>query len=92
MKVFKEIFDELAKQKDLFFRIKSRMVLREWEKIVGKRIAKHTIPQIKEDALIVICDDPIWLTEISFFKDEIKRRFNELAGIEVVKKVILKRR
>lgn len=92
MKELKEIFDELAKKNNLFLHIKSRIVLNEWEKIVGSHIAKHTIPYIKGNTLIIICDDPMWLMEISFFKDKIKKKFNDLSGIEIVKKVILKRR
>ena len=92
MKEFREIFDELAREKSLFFQIKSRMILKEWPKIVGERIAKHTVPYVNGDVLIITCDDPIWLMELSFFKNEIKKKFNELAGIDVVRKVVLKRR
>jgi len=92
MKELREILDELARRNKLFLQIKSRMVLREWEGIVGEHVARHTTPFINGNTLVITCDDPIWLMEISFFKDEIKRKFNDLAGIEIVKKVVLKRR
>lgn len=51
------------------------MLRKDWERVVGRAIAAHSYPQsIGMKTLLVLVDDPIWLSELSLQKDDILTR------------------
>lgn len=59
-------------------------IKRSWTEIVGEQISSHTLPvALKDGELTINVDSPLWLQQVSFFKDEIKRKLGpfEITGI-----------
>ena len=47
-------------------------VFSSWKEIVGERIAEHTYPvRVRERILYVEVDDPLWLAQMKYMKEEI---------------------
>lgn len=75
----------LEKEMDLF-RLKEA-----WPDIVGPAIASHTTPQaIRYHVMTLHVDGATWLHELSFLKEEIRRKINRQLGKNVVRSLRLK--
>jgi len=46
-------------------------VVDQWEEIVGKDVAAHTVPEIDEDLITVRCDSSAWATNLRLMRHEI---------------------
>ena len=56
--------------------------------MVGPSISNNARPSwIKNGALRVRVSDPIWLQELKFLEEDIRRELNETLGREAVKKI-----
>ncbi|MCB0329282.1 MAG: DUF721 domain-containing protein [Bdellovibrionales bacterium] len=55
-----------------------------WHEIVGSRIARHAKPlKVVRGTLFVQVENPIWAQELSFFKDTMLSRLQDLVGSEM---------
>jgi len=62
-----------------------------WEEIMGEKIANHTIPgQIRYKKLYIHVDNPVWMHQLLFLKDEILNRVNCTIGREIINEVRFK--
>ncbi|MCD6552320.1 DUF721 domain-containing protein [Thermotoga sp.] len=92
MKPFGKLFEELASENPLFSELKMRMLLMDWEGLVGPLIARHTaVEKVANGVIHVVCDDSLWLTELSFQKDKILHMLNEKAGKIVFRDMVFRR-
>jgi predicted nucleic acid-binding Zn ribbon protein len=72
-------------------KLKEAEILSNWEKIVGKHIARKSHPEkIIDGNLILKVSDSTWRSEISYLSPQIKRNINELVKMELVKEIILR--
>ena len=54
------------------------IIKRNWENIVGKLVAKFSIPdRLERETLYIKCSNPAWKQELYFFKNEIIKNVNE---------------
>ncbi|MDH5527679.1 MAG: DUF721 domain-containing protein [Nitrospirota bacterium] len=61
-----------------------------WAELVGEQIALHTEPErISRGRLIVRVDNSAWLTQLSFFRQEIAAKVNGWLGSGRVGEVVL---
>lgn len=59
-----------------------------WDSVVGKKIAKHARPsQIKKGLLLVKVTDSVWLQELEFMAETIRKRLNSKLQREAIKKI-----
>ncbi|MEK6576256.1 MAG: DUF721 domain-containing protein, partial [Nitrospirota bacterium] len=62
-----------------------------WGEIMGEKIANHTIPgQIRYKKLYIEVDNPVWMHQLLFLKDEILNRVNRSIGREIINEVRFK--
>ncbi len=62
-----------------------------WGKVVGGAIAKHSRPQsFRHGRLFVGVSHPTWVTELSFRREELKKRLNEELGKKTVHRIIFR--
>jgi hypothetical protein len=72
-------------------RLREIAVIKQWEKLMGKTIARATGNiYIKDQKLFLSINSVVIKNEIYLLKKDIIRRFNELAGEEMVKDIVLR--
>lgn len=92
MILLRQLFEELSIRQPLFFELKIKMLLSEWDKIVGPVIAKHTkVEKVENGTVYVVCDDSLWMAELSMQKDRLLRILNEKSGKELFKDIRFRR-
>jgi len=85
------ILEKLLKQYGLEGKMVEYTMADKWEAIVGKIIAAHSRPTgIHHKRLYVIVDSPVWLQEMSFYKDDLVEKVNNYYGKKIIKEVSLK--
>ncbi len=63
----------------------------QWPQIVGDAVASHSFPdRLARGRLTVLVDNPTWMTQLAFFKDEIRRKVNSSLGAGRVGEVYMK--
>jgi len=78
MKSFKGLIDRLSRKSGIFSEIKVRLILKEWEEIIGTPLSKKTKPvALRAGVLYVLCEDPLWAQELRFYTDDILRKLRE---------------
>lgn len=85
------ILDRVLKKYGLEGKIMEYTVADKWEDIVGKTIASHSYPAgIHYRRLYIIVDSPVWLQEMSFYKEDLVDKVNRYFGKKIIKEVYLK--
>jgi len=65
--------------------IREHRILIFWSKIVGERVAAHTTPDaLSKGTLWVRVDSSSWMHQLSFLKEEIQAKANEMCGDQLV--------
>lgn len=81
------VIDGLLRQWKLTRASREQMVFGVWEQAVGE-LARHAQPRaIAGGRLTVAVQDSVWMQQLHFQKDEIKKSVNRLLGGSVVKEV-----
>ncbi len=76
-----ELTDRLGYKERLF----EQSAVTNWEDVVGERIAKVTSPHsIEHGVLVVKVSKPAWRCELTFMKDDIRKKLNSSIGKPVV--------
>jgi len=88
------IFYEAAKQNNFFKKLLLKIILDDWENIVGSILAQKTWPlELKDGVLKIAHQDPIFASELILRQREILEKLNlMLKGIDTVKTIKLIRR
>jgi predicted nucleic acid-binding Zn ribbon protein len=94
MNTFQRVVDKLAKKSGIFSEIKVRLILEEWDRIIGEPLCSRTKPiLLHEGVLYVLCEDPMWSQELRFHtKDLLKKLKEELDNIREVRSIRIIRR
>ena len=88
-----ERIDQVLKRtlKDLKIerRIKEETVILNWNRVVGERIAKESIPLKAKDAILFVkVENASWRNELVFLKGNIIRELNQSVGENVIKEIV----
>lgn len=66
-------------------------VVNQWENLMGKPIARRTTEIfIRKKILYVTIDSPVIRQELMMMRESIRARMNEMAGDELVVKIVLR--
>ncbi len=90
MNSFEHLVDKLAKKSGVFSEIKVRLILEEWEAIIGSPLSNKTKPvALKGGVLYVLCEDPMWAQELRFYTTDIlkklKARLKDTRDVNMIK-------
>ena len=56
-------------------------VFERWADIVGEGVAAHVQPRsLRDGTLVVVADQPVWVTQLRFLEADVLRRLTEVAG------------
>lgn len=70
-------------------RIKEETVILNWNRVVGERIAKESLPlKVKDAILFVKVENASWRNELVFLKGNIIRGLNQSVGENVIKEIV----
>jgi predicted nucleic acid-binding Zn ribbon protein len=70
-------------------RIKEETVILNWNRVVGERIAKESLPlKVKDAILFVKVENASWRNELVFLKGNIIRELNQSVGENVIKEIV----
>ena len=87
----KEIVKEILEGGAIPFNPEDTEVWKVWEEVVGPVVSRHAQPSWLDDGCLrVVVSDPIWMQELRFSEDEIKRMINEKLGRRAVVKIEFK--
>jgi predicted nucleic acid-binding Zn ribbon protein len=65
--------------------VREHRLLLQWDKVVGPRVADRTLPdRLEKGVLWVRVETSSWMHQLSFMKEDIIAKANELCGEEVV--------
>ncbi|MCH7618234.1 MAG: DUF721 domain-containing protein [Candidatus Marinimicrobia bacterium] len=86
-----EALDEVIKEIGIRKSVVSNRARDVWGEAVGDLINANTTLQIVDkDKLIVIVSNDAWRQELSYRKEEILKKINELIGEEAIKDIIFR--
>ncbi len=86
-----EALDEVIKEIGIRKSVVSNRARDVWGEAVGDLInANTTLQTVDKDKLIVIVSNDAWRQELSFRKEEILKKINELIGEEAIKDIIFR--
>lgn len=70
-----EVLEKVIKKYKPDTDLEAYRVFSMWNDIVGPKIGEHTKPlKIKEKILYVIVDDPLWLAQIKYIKQDVLKK------------------
>jgi len=86
-----EAIREMIDAYGMHTRLDEAGIIRSWEKIVGKMIAKHTVSlRIDKRKLFVELDSAALRNELSYAREKIRKMLNKEAGKEVIDEVVIR--
>ncbi len=72
-------------------RLREYEVLERWPSIVGEKIAAVTEPsRIEDGTLTVHVKRAAWRNELTFLKQDLRKKINEVMGEEIVTEIIFR--
>ena len=84
----RDIVKELLEKGAIPFNPEDTEVWKVWDDVVGPVVSRHAQPSWLDDGCLrVMVSDPIWLQELRFSADEIKRMLNEKLGRRAVVRI-----
>ncbi len=85
-----DILDALIKETKLGETIEYAQIWEQWEEIAGKHLRAHGRPQtVKEGTLRILVDSAVWMNKFGYYKWDIIRRTNRVAGKELIHDIFL---
>ncbi|MFT6138723.1 MAG: putative nucleic acid-binding Zn ribbon protein [Vicingaceae bacterium] len=90
-KPLKQLVDKMLRSYGLGDRLDEMSLVKSWEELVGKMIARHTDEiYFNKGTLYVKLDSSTLRQELSYVKSDLVQRLNEKAGKIMVKDIHLK--
>ena len=84
----KDIIGNLLSDGSLPFYPDDADIWKFWDEAVGSAISKNARPsRIKNGVLRAMVSDPIWLQELQFMEESIRKKLNGKLGRKAVKKI-----
>ena len=86
-----EALKEYLSEMNIDTRLKEVSLIKSWESIAGRAIARRTSKvYLKDGKLIIYLTSPVVRNELIMAKESLRERLNEQAGEELVKEIILR--
>lgn len=86
-----EALREYIKEMRLERKLKEVDIVQSWESLLGKSIARYTRNiYLSKGILYVEISSSVVKNELLMMREEIRRKLNEQAGVELVSKIVLK--
>ncbi len=83
-----DILAKMVKKSRLGKQLKQAKIWEQWGEIAGSALEIHGRPySVKDKTLIVEVDSTVWMNKFAYFKWEIMKRINRVAGKELVSDV-----
>jgi len=80
-----EILAKLVKKTKLGKQLEQARIWEQWPEIAGRSLYKHGRPQrVKDKTLTVEVDSTVWMNKYAYFKWDILKRINLMAGKELI--------
>ena len=82
---------KMLKAQGLESRLQEYRVFGQWEKAVGKVIARHAQPcSLRGKKMTLVVDSPAWMQQLSLLKPEIVDKVNRRLGHNAIRDIMLK--
>jgi len=82
---------KMLKSHGLDSRLQEYRVFGQWEKAVGKVIARHAEPcSLRGKKMTLVVDSPAWMQQLSLLKPEIVEKVNKRLGHIAIRDIVLK--
>jgi hypothetical protein len=82
---------KMLKAQGLEGRLQEYRVFGQWEKAVGKVIARHAQPcSLRGKKMTLVVDSPAWMQQLSLLKPEIIEKVNRRLGHNAIRDIMLK--
>ncbi len=89
--VLSEVLREYREAMNIDDRLKEVSLVRSWEAIAGKAIARRTNKvYMKDGKLYIYLNSSVVRNELMMSRESLKERLNQQAGEEIVKEIILR--
>ncbi len=86
-----DVLSKLMKDYGLSAKTHEYRILKIWDKAVGDRIASHAQPlRLIREVLTVIVDSPVWMHQLTFYKEDLISKMNAGIGRDIVKDIRFK--
>lgn len=86
-----EVLRAFIRENRMEQKMKEVDIVHSWEELLGKTIARYTRKvYISKKVLYVEISSPVVKNELIFMREEIRRKINEMAGEEMVDKMVFK--
>lgn len=83
------IFPEMLKSMKLGNEFKQRMVIYNWQEIVGRDIAAHAKPvKLEFKRLFIRTTHPAWAEQLKYMEYQLKAKINKYAGEKLVQELV----
>lgn len=83
-----EILFSVLKKRGMADKLAENTLIKLWPKAVGPQIAAQTEPEtLRSGTLFVKTTSSVWVQQLHFVKEDIRRKMNELAGWEAIKEI-----
>ncbi|MCD6332223.1 MAG: DUF721 domain-containing protein [Bacteroidales bacterium] len=90
-KTIKELIREALEEMDLEQKLAEREVVRSWEDLVGKQVARATRSiYIRDGKLYVALRSSVIRNELIYLRNELKEELNRRAGKELIHEIVLR--
>jgi predicted nucleic acid-binding Zn ribbon protein len=82
---------QMLKAQGLESRLQEYRVIGQWEKAVGKVIARHAQPcSLRGKKMTLVVDSPAWMQQLTLLKPEIVEKVNRRLGHNAIRDIMLK--
>lgn len=82
---------QMLKAQGLESRLQEYRVFGQWEKAVGKVIARHAQPcSLRGKKMTLVVDSPAWMQQLTLLKPEIVEKVNRRLGHNAIRDIMLK--
>ena len=86
-----ELLREYVHAMNMERKLKEVTLVQSWEKLLGKTIVRYTRNiYLSKGVLYVELSSPVVKNELLMMREEIRRKMNEQAGEEMVKKIVFR--
>lgn len=86
--LLKDAIEAFLKENKLDTKINETRLIRAWEEVTGKLIARHTIDiYVKNRVLFVKVDAAALREELSYQKSKLLAKLNKSAGVDVIEDI-----
>jgi len=86
-----KVIQQYIDQNNLQPKLSEIDIVQSWESMMGKTVASYTEDlRISNGTLFIKLSSPILRNELVMMREQIKKRLNESAGAEIIKKIVFR--